>query len=121
MPVERCEPILPSRDLQETRDFYRRLGFCVWFDGAEWPDYEIVSRGDIVMHFFSDKTCTVHDAGCYWRTPDAESLYRECLALALPTTGAPRLSPLENTAWGMREFNLVDPSGNLIRIGQELG
>ena len=117
MPADRCEPILPSNDLQQTRDFYRRLGFRVWFDGRNWPDYEIVSRGDIVIHFFNNETCHAHDAGCYWRTADADALYRECVALGLPSEGVPRLSRIENTPWGMREFALVDPSGNLIRIG----
>jgi hypothetical protein len=29
-----------------------------------------------------------------------------------------RLDRLEEKPWGMREFAMVDPDGNLIRIGQ---
>jgi hypothetical protein len=29
--IERSEPILPSRDLAETRSFYEALGFRAWF------------------------------------------------------------------------------------------
>jgi hypothetical protein len=31
-----------------------------------------------------------------------------------------RLHPIRDTPWGMREFSVVDPSGNLIRIGTRL-
>ncbi len=52
MRTERAEPILPSRDLEETRQFYQRLGFEAWWGGKAPWDYEIVSRGNLVMHFF---------------------------------------------------------------------
>jgi len=35
-------------------------------------------------------------------------------------SGAPSLSPPADEPWGMREFTLRDPAGNLIRIGHEL-
>ena len=31
----------------------------------------------------------------------------------------PGLDPAKNEPWGMREFTLVDPSGNLLRIGHD--
>jgi len=54
MRMERTEPILPSRDLDETRAFYQQLGFVAWFGkGAPWT-YEILSRGQLVVHFRPD-------------------------------------------------------------------
>src|SRR5467141_995665 len=112
MRTERCEPILPSRNLDETRTFYGKLGFTAWFQGREWPDYEIISRGDLVVHFFSThgKTEGERDAGCYWRVKDANRLYEQCATLNLPAEGIPRLTTPVDTPWGMREFTLVDPS-----------
>lgn len=123
MRTERPEPILPSRDLQETRDFYGRLGFVSWFDGREPWDYEIVSRGHLVVHFYAraDLDPYASDAMCYWRVKDADRLHRELSELGLPRSGIPRLTPPEDKPWGMREFALVDPSGNLVRIGHDLG
>jgi catechol 2,3-dioxygenase-like lactoylglutathione lyase family enzyme len=43
MRTERPEPILPSRNLDETRAFYERLGFKPWFQEGE---YEILCRGE---------------------------------------------------------------------------
>jgi catechol 2,3-dioxygenase-like lactoylglutathione lyase family enzyme len=119
----RAEPILPAKSLDDTRAFYRRLGFRPWFDGQSWPGYEIMSRGELVVHFFAAPALSVadNDAGCYWRIPNADRFYEECAALGLPSEGIPRLTEPRDEPWGMREFTLVDPSGNLVRIGHELG
>jgi catechol 2,3-dioxygenase-like lactoylglutathione lyase family enzyme len=121
MPTERAEPVLPAKNLNETRTFYRKLGFTPWFDGQNWPDYEILSRGDLVVHFFSAPELVPSDnqAGCYWRVTSADRLYEECVAQGLPAEGIPRIEALCDQPWGMREFVLIDPSGNLLRIGHE--
>ena len=123
MRTERPEPILPSRDLDETRRFYERLGFRLWFGGREPWAYEIVSRGHLVVHFFPKPELSPgeNDAGCYWRVKDADRMYAQFAGLGLPREGIPRLTPPEDTPWGMREFALLDPSGNLVRIGHDLG
>jgi catechol 2,3-dioxygenase-like lactoylglutathione lyase family enzyme len=123
MRVERPEPILPSRDLDETRAFYAKLGFDAWFRGHKWDGYEIVSRGNLVVHFFAEPGLdpSKSDSGCYWRVKDADELHRQFAALGLPPAGIPRLTAPRDEPWGMREFMLVDPSGNLVRIGHDLG
>ncbi len=123
MRTERCEPILPSRNLDETRAFYGRLGFTAWFHGRSWPDYEIVSRGQLVVHFFAEPGLAAdqNNAGCYWRVTDADEFYRVCAAVTPTSEGIPRLTTPMDQPWGMREFTLVDPSGNLVRVGHDLG
>jgi uncharacterized glyoxalase superfamily protein PhnB len=46
---------------------------------------------------------------------DAEALYSEFAAFGLVN-----LHPIEEKPWGMKEFAIIDPHGNLIRIGQEI-
>jgi hypothetical protein len=36
----------------------------------------------------------------------------------LPGTGIPRMDRLQDKPWGLREFAVVDPDGNLPRVGQ---
>ena len=58
-------------------------------------------------------------AGCYLRVEDADALYREWDAVGVPTeaeTGSRLIAPAD-TDYGMREFALVDPNGNLLRVG----
>jgi catechol 2,3-dioxygenase-like lactoylglutathione lyase family enzyme len=122
--VERSEPILPSRDLNETRTFYEAIGFRPWFrDGGVNANYEILSRGHLVVHFFLERGLVPekNDAGCYLRVVDADEFHDVCEALHLPDTGVPRRTSPRDESWGMREFTIVDPSGNLLRIGHDLG
>lgn len=114
------EPILPARDLARTRTFYESLGFAAGYNDDH---YEIMRRGDLVVHLehHGDLIPAANRTSCYWRVVDADTLYQEFAALGIPAEGAPSLSPPADEPWGMREFTLRDPAGNLIRIGHELG
>lgn len=122
MRMERSEPILPSRNLDETREFYKKLGFHSWHEGRSQFEYEIFSRGHLVVHFFLDSGSNPaeSDAMCYLRVKDADALYEEFSSIGLPSVGIPRLTKPRDEMWGMREFTIVDTSGNLLRIGHDL-
>lgn len=114
-------PTLPSRSVSATTEFYRRLGF----EGGPHKfngEYAILRRGAIELHFFTHRNLVPAEssAGCYIRVSDVEAIYRDFLAFALPSTGIPRLEKLQDKPWGLREFAVVDPEGNLLRIGQIL-
>ena len=122
MKIARTEPILPSRDLEETRNFYVKLGFIPWWkDPVPW-EYAIYARGHLVVHFFAESALdpSKNDVSCYWRVKDADRFYREYSKLGLPSDGIPRLTAPVNQPWGMREFTIVDPSGNQVRVGHDL-
>ncbi|MEP6550105.1 MAG: VOC family protein [Gemmatimonadales bacterium] len=114
-------PMLPARDLGESRAFYERLGFRA---SGWWPDefggYAILRSGDLEVHFFAfdDISPSENYAQCYWRVNDVDALHAEYRAVGLPKSGIPRLDAVGDKPWGMREFAIVDPSGNLVRVGQ---
>ena len=118
-PYDLAIPILPSRSVSDTVAFYKRLGFE---GGAHEFDsgYAILRRGAVELHFFThtDLVPTESSAGCYIRVMDVQSFYGACSLSRLPSKGIPRMEALENKPWGLREFAVVDPDGNLIRIGQ---
>ena len=114
-----AEPILPAQDVRRTRAFYESLGFKA---GYHDDRYEILRRDNLVVHLeaHQDLRSATNHTSCYWRVSDADALYREFAALGLPEEGSPSLSEPCDEPWGMREFTLKDPSGNLVRIGHEL-
>jgi hypothetical protein len=67
-----------------------------------------------------DLVAATNQTSCYWRVTDADALYGEFAELGLPLEGSPSLSEPFDEPWGMREFTLKDPAGNLIRVGHEL-
>jgi len=132
MRTERREPILPARNLDETRAFYEQLGFVPWFRGRH-KDFEIVSRRHLVVHFFAEPGLkpSENNASCYWRVRDADRFYQEFAAVKFPGLhgppgkGIPRLTapvdrPWEcaSSLWSNRPA--IRPPGNLVRIGHDL-
>ena len=112
-------PTLPSRSLPATAAFYAGLGFDAKLFG-DAPYYAILTRGDLELHFFAhpDLVPAESHAGCYLRVRDVDRIHAEFRAASLPLHGIPRMDALEEKPWGMREFAIVDPDGNLLRIGQ---
>jgi hypothetical protein len=118
--TERTVPILPSRDLAETLDFWGRLGFESVGEPPETYGYCILRRGDLHLHFYADADVDplTTAVSCYAYVDDARALHAEWAGLvtADPATGS-RVTPLQDTDYGTREFAVVDRSGNLVRVG----
>jgi catechol 2,3-dioxygenase-like lactoylglutathione lyase family enzyme len=114
-------PIMPSKDLDATLAFYERLGFeNVGAPPSEW-NYLIIRRGTVQLHFYGDSEVDplTTSSSCYVFTDDADALYQSWSAIGIPadpTTGSRLHAPVD-TDYGQREFALVDPSGNLVRVG----
>jgi catechol 2,3-dioxygenase-like lactoylglutathione lyase family enzyme len=113
----RAIPVLPCRDLAAAIAFYSALGFTLAeeFEGG----YAILEVGPHELHLAA---CDPFDpaqslVAVYLRVADVEAWHARALGLGLPASGIPRLHPLENKPWGLREFALIDPDGTLIRIG----
>ena len=94
---------------------------------AEYSEHEATNRhqqsGSVVWQVTASPglTPSENDTSGYWRVKDADRFYQEFAALNLPSEGIPRLTAPVDQPWGMREFTLVDPSGNLVRVGHDLG
>lgn len=113
-------PILPSRSLSDTLAFFQQLGFEGNIHGC--GDYAILTRGTLELHFFTHHGLrpVESSAMCYIRVLDVGSIYEAFASAGLSGTGIPRMDALEDKPWGLREFAIVDPDGNLLRIGQVL-
>lgn len=120
MAAELAVPVLPSRDLSATLAFYEALGFEEWGPSHLERDYLIVRRGDLVLHFHADPDVDPLStaSGCYLYVEDADRLHAAWAPVVVPdpATGSRVVAPVD-TDHGLREFALVDPSGNLLRIG----
>ena len=108
-------PLLASLDLDETCAFYGKLGFRT---ARVAPDYVIARRDALEIHFWDcDERHIAENTSCYLRMADAAALYAEYAALDL----APgRMDEIADMPWGMREFHVWDPHGNLLKIGQDI-
>lgn len=120
--AESAVPILPSRDLRETLAFYAALGFENRGAPPEEWDYLILGRGGVVIHLVASPGMDpLTTAGmCFAYVDDADAVHaawREAVDGGRAAGQHVRLEEPVDTAYGMREFALVDPSGNLVRVG----
>ncbi len=116
--LEKMSPILPSRQISKSEEFYLRLGFHTIYRDHQ---YLLMKRENAEVHFFLNEQHIPEkcDHGAYLRPSDIEALSAEFATLELPDRGIPRFEPVEPKPWRMKELVIVDPDGNLIRAGQE--
>lgn len=127
--AEKTIPILPCRTIQPVVDFYTALGFEVTFQQKSPNLYAVVERGGIELQFFAMKQYEPAESvsTCYVLTDDVDGLhaaFRAGLKAAygkIPSRGLPRIGPLKDMSYGVRQFLMTDPGGNCIRVGQRTG
>ncbi len=119
--LETTAPILPARSFDETADFYQKIGFR---ETGRWNDmqYLIMVMDKVEMHFFghAELDPANNHSAAYIRTSDVDGLNAHLESLGLPDEGMPRFHPVEDKPWEMRELAVIDPNGNLLRVGQFL-
>lgn len=112
-------PILPVADMDAAIDFYRRLGFEVnpYDAGYAWVKH----CGCEVWHLGTaeDLDVDANASAAYLHVDDADA-WQIALAASTVVTEGCVVGDVADTPWGMREFSFRDPSGNLIRVGQNL-
>jgi catechol 2,3-dioxygenase-like lactoylglutathione lyase family enzyme len=115
-------PTLPARDLDETIAFWGRLGFEPVFRTPDPEGYAILRRGSLEVHFFAwpELDADSNYTGCYLRVADVDAMYQSFASADLPARGIPCLAGIEKKFYKMREFRLVDPNGNLVRVGEPI-
>jgi uncharacterized glyoxalase superfamily protein PhnB len=114
--IDQACPLLAAADPGRAAAWYRdRLGFAVCWT---MDDYAIVHRDGAEVHFWrcGDRHIA-ENTSAYFRTGDVDALYEALL----PAADGGRVIPPEDKAWGMREFYVIDPDGNLLRFGQAAG
>ena len=103
-------PVLASLDFDKTAAFYTdQLGFQL---RLRTNGTLICERDGCEIHFWH---CSEHhiaeNTSCYLRG-DIEALHADFTRRGL-TVDLPLLQP-----WGMREFYVIDPHGNLLKFGE---
>ena len=112
-PRERAVPILPADDLVAARTFYvDALGFTVTFDTSSDGAGGLLGlkRGGLELTIDSPMQGHGRQVCVSLRVADVDELYGEWRARTTV------LRPPRNEPWGMRTFDLLDPSGNTLFV-----
>lgn len=121
-------PVLASKDVSASIEFFRRLGFePIFQDSSPDPRYAVVTRDGVELHLqWADPQQWVAglDRPVYrFLLENVDIFFRELKGTGCVSSNAAGESPWAvpaNTPWGTREFHLRDPDGNGLQFYQRL-
>ncbi len=116
----RSMTVLQVADIKTSEAFYcEKLGFQshgTWGDG---PDFCIVQRGKVTIALDRSRAEVPVPNNQYWAAyiyaEDADALHAE-----FKGKGVEIVRELENTFYGLRDFDVRDPDGHLLAFGHDL-
>lgn len=108
--------VLQVSNIQRSILFYTvRLGFTVTFEWGEPVDYVIIQKDQIKMHLAENKSLKAHTGSSrsvYIFATEIDQLYADFKGTGLHNITSPRESD-----YGMIDFDITDPDGNLLTFG----
>ncbi|WP_310395591.1 hypothetical protein [Hymenobacter sp.] len=122
-------PLLPCRSIKETLEFYQAIGSQITYKQKAPNNYIGLKIAGVEIHFFGMKQIkpNANFSSCYLVMNDIDVYYNLCkeglkeLFGKIPIKGIPRINQLKDMPiFGVRQFIIVDPSGNYLRIGQPI-
>jgi len=114
--INQTIPVLPSTDFERTVQFYALLGF---HGPQKYPDYLILMRDGQEIHFFLEEGDPTYGHGhshfaSYIRANGLDELYETLKSAGMA------LNPPSARPWGLKELEIIDPDGTLLRFGEPL-
>ncbi|MFN0152371.1 MAG: bleomycin resistance protein [bacterium] len=111
--IDSVQPVLMSRDVAASIQFYEQLGFVRVFGGPpEMPRYAGIRRDGAELHLQWHAAAEMDVDGdrptFRFVVADVDGLHREFLDAGVTKD----IKPVADTPWGTREFHVRDPDGN---------
>jgi len=110
---------VPARDFDQSAQFYQHFGFeLAWSDGSR-AHFRHGNSGFLLQKLHNKERAdpvVIHllvvDVEAWWQHVEAQDLKDKYEI---------KVDSPEDRPWGIRDFVIVDPSGVLWRIGQNIG
>jgi uncharacterized glyoxalase superfamily protein PhnB len=115
--LEAAVPILSVTDLSEALDYYKRvLGFQVGWSWGEPPRLASVYRDRVELNLSQSPGAKSVGSKVYFQMVGVDAYYNQ-----ITNAGAKVAVPLADRPYRMRDFRIVDPSGNELSFGEATG
>jgi hypothetical protein len=107
----RAIPVLATGDVPGSVAFWQAAGFDVEMHS---DDFAIAQNFGIELHIVLATAEVRAGGGCYLHLEGVDEVHDAWRGAGLS------VSDVRDEPWDMREFNVVDPGGNRVRIGQNI-
>lgn len=109
---------VPARDFALSKQFYQKLGFTVAFSSDEIAYLHHGNCSFLLQNFYVAEHANqfmmhllVEQVDDWWQHVQDSGLIEQFATQTVPP---------QNQPWGMRDFVLIDPSGVLWRVAQNI-
>ncbi len=109
---------VPAKDYGLSKRFYQDLGFTMASDGGGVAYFHHGDCSFLLQDFHHEGLA--HNLMMHLLVEDVDAWHTELSAKGIPDTYGVKITAVEEQPWRMRDFVLLDPSGVMWRIGQNL-
>lgn len=106
-------PIFKTTSLDATEAFYHALGFRT---NARYDGYLTMGTDEVELHFVTEEDVPLYPRSAYCRVTGVDEWFARAQALGAQYL----LNKPTNQPYGIREFSLKDPAGNILHLGENL-
>ena len=109
---------VPASDFERSKQFYLALGFEVpW--SSESLAYVRYGQTTFLLQAFNHPKF-INNFQMHLQVENVDDWHAHVLASGVADRFGTKVDPPQNQPWGMRDFPLVDPSGVLWRVAQNI-
>jgi catechol 2,3-dioxygenase-like lactoylglutathione lyase family enzyme len=113
-----AKAFVPSRDFALSKRFYQDLGFDLAWSSEDLAYFRHGNSSFLLQNFYNKE-----HAGNFMMhllVENVEAWWSHVLAVGLAAKYDVKVEPPADRPWGIRDFIVVDPTGVLWRIGQNI-
>lgn len=116
--VTEIKAFVPARDFELSKQFYKDLGFTMASDGAGVAYFHFGDASFLLQNFYEKSLA--ENLMMHLLVEDVEAWRNRIHESGVVAKYKVRVTEIELQPWRMRDFCLIDPSGVLWRIGQNV-
>jgi catechol 2,3-dioxygenase-like lactoylglutathione lyase family enzyme len=109
---------VPARDFELSKQFYQDLGFVLVWSDEQLAYFRCGECSFLLQHFYREEHAS--NFMMHLLTSDVEAWWQHVIASRLTERYGVLVEALGDRPWGLRDFAIVDPTGVLWRIGQNI-
>jgi catechol 2,3-dioxygenase-like lactoylglutathione lyase family enzyme len=118
MDVVEIKAFVPARDFELSKRFYVDLGFTLAWSSDALAYLHADDAAFLLQHYFVREHA--HNFMMHMLVKDADAWWGKVRSSGVIERYGVRAEPPADRPWGIRDFVLVDPTGVLWRIGQNI-
>lgn len=116
--ITEIKAFVPAKDYERSKRFYQDLGFTMASDGGGVAYFHFEHVSFLLQDFCAEGLA--ENFMMHILVEDVDAWWQHVHTSGVVAAYGVKLTAIETQPWRMRDFCLIDPSGVLWRIGQNI-